>query len=164
MYWLVGACGKAAPGTCLYAHDGTYLPQAGGWWTDTGRLDRLRAEFDAAARADPLDLGAGRVKESILAEALVPGPFMQDAWVYADFDLSQRRRQEGDLGEELEGSDSSSEGDSDDDEDDERRAEAREAFEYEMRAIMVYDMVAKQTGLSMEEKQLLLAHELERIR
>ena len=160
VYWLVGACGKAAPGTCLYAHDGTYLPRGGGWWTDTGRLDRLRAEFDAAARADPLDLGAGRVKESILAEALVPRPFMQDAWVYADFDLLPQR--EGDPRgeeEEEEEEDSSSEVDSED-----GGSAAMDGFEYEMRVMMMFDAIAKETGLSMEEKELLLASELERIR
>ena len=159
VYWLVGACGKAVPGTCLYAHDGTYLPRGGGWWTDTGRLDRLRAEFDAAARADPLDLGAGRVKESILAEALIPRPFMEDAWVYADFDLPQRH--EGDLGEEEvvveEGS--SSEADSED-----GGSAAMDGLEYEMRVMMMFDEIAKETGLSMEEKEILLASELERIR
>ncbi|KAM5541101.1 hypothetical protein V8D89_005234 [Ganoderma adspersum] len=158
VYWLVGTCGKAAPGTCLYAHDSAYLPRAGGWWTDTGRLDRLRAEFEDAVRASPLDLGAGRVKESILAEALIPPPFMQDAWVYADFALPRQPEEEQHDSEEDE-SCSSSEVDSDED----GRA-AVEAFEYEMRAMMVFDMVAKETGLSMEEKELLLASELERIR
>ncbi|KAI1786106.1 TPR-like protein [Ganoderma leucocontextum] len=85
VYWLVGACGKHDTGTCVYVHHGDYLP-ANGWWTDTARLDRLRKEFDDAAKASPLDLGNGRVKESILAEALIPAPYMQDAWVWADFD------------------------------------------------------------------------------
>ena len=119
----------------------------------------MRAEFDAAARASPLDLGAGRVKESILAEALIPMPFMQDAWVYADFDLPQR--QEGDLGEEEEEEEeeSSSEVDSED-----GGSAAMDGLEYEMRVMMMFDAIAKETGLSMGEKELLLASELERIR
>ncbi|PIL32505.1 transporter [Ganoderma sinense ZZ0214-1] len=158
VYWLVGTCGKAATGTCLYAHDGAYLPHAGGWWTDTGRLDRLRAEFDAAARASPLDLGAGRVKESILAEALIPASFMQDAWVYADFTSRPGAgREEEDQRGSSDDSDSGSEMG-----EDERTA--MEAYEYEIRAMRLFEMVAHETELSMEEKELVLKSGLEQLR
>ncbi|KAI1786100.1 TPR-like protein [Ganoderma leucocontextum] len=86
VYWLLGHCRFAAVGNCVYAHDATYLPERG-WWNDTARLERMRAEFDAAAQAEPLDLGTGRVAERILAEAFVPLPWRKDLWAVASYDV-----------------------------------------------------------------------------
>ena len=66
-------------GTCAYAHDETYLP-AKGWWNDSGRLARLRKEFNTAVERMPLpELGGAR--ESILSEALRPASWRNDLWV-----------------------------------------------------------------------------------
>ena len=88
VYWLLGHCRFAEAGKCVYAHDATYLPERG-WWRDTARLERVRADFDAAVCAEPLDLGAGRVEERILAEAFVPPPWRKDLWVVASFDVEE---------------------------------------------------------------------------
>ena len=85
MYWLLGHCRFAAGGSCVYAHDATYLPERG-WWTDIARLERMRADFDACVQEEPLDLGSGRVEERILAEALVPLPWRKDLWAVAPYD------------------------------------------------------------------------------
>ncbi|PIL32503.1 transporter [Ganoderma sinense ZZ0214-1] len=85
VYWLLGHCRFAAAGKCVYAHDATYLPERG-WWMDTARLERMRADFDAAVQEEPLDLGAGRVEERILAEALVPPSWRKDLWAVASYD------------------------------------------------------------------------------
>ncbi|KAI1786107.1 hypothetical protein LXA43DRAFT_1099551 [Ganoderma leucocontextum] len=89
VYWLLGHCRLDAAGKCVYAHDATYLPSRG-WWNDTARLNRLRAEFDAATVVEPLDLGAGRVPESILVEAFVPLPWRRDLWAIATYDVRLR--------------------------------------------------------------------------
>ncbi|TBU44822.1 TPR-like protein [Dichomitus squalens] len=93
VYWLLGHCRFAAEGKCVYAHDATYLP-ARGWWTDTARLERMRAEFDDAIKAQPLNLGAGNVSESILAEAFVPLPWRKDFWAVASYEDAMREREE----------------------------------------------------------------------
>lgn len=67
----------AAADECMYAHDATYLPERG-WWTDTARLERIRTQFDAAVKEEPLDLRKGPVEERILAEAFVPLPWKKD--------------------------------------------------------------------------------------
>ena len=93
MYWLLGHCRFAEGDKCVYAHDAAYLP-AQGWWTDVVRLERMRNEFDDAAKADPLNLGAGRVSESILAEALVPLPWRKDLWAVASSEEEMRECKE----------------------------------------------------------------------
>ena len=85
MYWLLGHCRFFAASECVYAHDATYLPGRG-WWTDTARLERMRAEFDAAVEGEALDFGAGPVEERILAEAFVPLPWRKDLWAVAPYD------------------------------------------------------------------------------
>ena len=77
VYWLLGLCRFAAADKCMYAHDATYLPERG-WWTDTARLERIRTQFDAAVKEEPLDLRKGPVEERILAEAFVPLPWKKD--------------------------------------------------------------------------------------
>ncbi len=91
MYWLLGHCRFDVGAKCIYAHDATYLPESG-WWADTARLDRIRAEFNNAVKAEPLDLGAGRVEESILAEAFVPLPWRRDLWAIATYSVQFRDR------------------------------------------------------------------------
>ena len=105
MYWLLGKCRFAEEDKCVYVHDATYLP-AQGWWTDIVRLERIRHEFDDAVKADPLDLGAGRVSESILAEALVPLPWRKDWWAVASYEEAMRERKETEEHERNSGSDS----------------------------------------------------------
>ncbi|PIL32501.1 transporter [Ganoderma sinense ZZ0214-1] len=82
--WLMGHCRFAAGAKCVYAHDATYLPDRG-WWTDTARVERTRTEFFKAIKEEPLDLGAGRVEERILAEAFVPLSWRQDMWAVASY-------------------------------------------------------------------------------
>ena len=89
VYWLLGHC--RFDGKCVYAHDMAYLPEHG-WWNDTPRLDRMRAEFDDAVKEEPLDLGAGRVPEKILAEAFVPLPWRRELWAIATYSTTFRDR------------------------------------------------------------------------
>ncbi|PIL32506.1 transporter [Ganoderma sinense ZZ0214-1] len=91
VYWLLGHCRFDAAGKCIYAHSATYLPERG-WWTDTARLERIRAEFDAVVKEEPLDLGAGRVEERILAEAFVPLRWREELWAIATYSVQFRDR------------------------------------------------------------------------
>lgn len=156
-YWLVGECGKADLGTCVYAHDGAYLP-GDGWCKDTGRLDRLRAEFDDAVRAAPLDLGAGRVKEGITAEALIPTPYMLDSWVWADFDSEASAA----LGPPSD----KDENDSDEDDDESEGDLSPLGSHPDNLDLATYarllGAVADDVGMSEEEKELMLLSEVER--
>ncbi|KAM5541571.1 hypothetical protein V8D89_004761 [Ganoderma adspersum] len=91
VYWLLGNCRFDAADKCIYAHDMTYLPERR-WWTDAARLDRNRTEFDDSVKAEPLDLGAGRVDERVLAEAFVPLPWRQELWAIAAYSAQFRDR------------------------------------------------------------------------
>ena len=65
---------------CAYSHHANYLPERG-WWTDTRRLARIRAEFDEAVAKEPLPTGVLRgVKEAVLAEAFKPISWRRDLW------------------------------------------------------------------------------------